>query len=54
MAENNKTNLDDLLAEIAGSKPAAAASHLSYVMGVFEKAEAKVDATEESDKDENC
>lgn len=39
MADKPNTNLDDLLAEIAASKPATAASHYSYVMGVFEKAD---------------
>lgn len=53
MAEQERTNLEELLAEIAGSKAAAATSHYSYVMGVFEKAEAEVDATE-TEKSEKC
>ena len=45
MAEKPKTNLEDLLAEIAASKPATAASHYSYVMGVFEKADEMATST---------
>jgi hypothetical protein len=50
MTEKPKTNLDDLLAEIAASKPATAASHYSYVMGVFEKADKSATSTKPDSK----
>ena len=50
MAENPKTNLADLLAEIAASKPATASSHYSYVMGVFEKADVPTASTTPNEK----
>ena len=50
MTEKPTTNLDDLLAEIAASKPATAASHTSYVMGVFEKADEPAASTKTDSK----
>jgi hypothetical protein len=53
MAEQERTNLEELLAEIAGSKAAAATSHYSYVMGVFDKSDADAEA-KDAEKSDKC